>query len=45
MFGMRLYNDDCLVALKEIPDESIDCVVTDCPYHIIGGYLMKDILK
>lgn len=34
---MRLYNDDCLVVLKEIPDESIDCVVTDCPYHIVGG--------
>lgn len=34
---MKLYNEDCLVALKEIPDESIDCVVTDCPYHIISG--------
>lgn len=34
---MKLYNDDCLVALKEIPDESIDCVVTDCPYHIVQG--------
>ena len=34
---MKLYNEDCLVALKEIPDESIDCVVTDCPYHIVSG--------
>lgn len=34
---MKLYNEDCLVALKEIPDESVDCVVTDCPYHIVSG--------
>ena len=34
---MKLYNEDCLVALKEIPTESIDCVVTDCPYHIVSG--------
>ena len=34
---MKLYNDDCLNVLKEIPDESIDCVVTDCPYHIVAG--------
>lgn len=23
--------------LKDIPDESIDLVVTDCPYHIVSG--------
>lgn len=34
---MRLYNDDCLNVLKNIEDESIDCVVTDCPYHIVSG--------
>lgn len=34
---MKLYNDDCLVALKNIPDESVDCVITDCPYHIVEG--------
>ena len=34
---MELYNEDCLEALKRIPDESVDCVVTDCPYHIVGG--------
>lgn len=32
-----LHNQDCLVGLKEIPDESIDCVVTDCPYKIVAG--------
>lgn len=28
---------DCLKVLKNIPDESIDLVCTDCPYRIIGG--------
>lgn len=34
---MKLYNEDCLEVLKRIPDESIDLVVTDCPYHIVSG--------
>ena len=34
---VTLYNDDCMNILKEMKDESIDCVVTDCPYHIIAG--------
>ena len=34
---MKLYNEDCLDVLKTIADESVDLVVTDCPYHIIGG--------
>ncbi len=34
---MKLYNDDCLKVLKDIPDESIDLVCTDCPYHIVQG--------
>lgn len=33
----KLINNDCMVAIKNIPDKSIDLVVTDCPYHIIGG--------
>jgi len=28
----KLINDDCLVALKQIPDNSADCIVTDPPY-------------
>lgn len=30
---------DCLDILKQLPDESIDLVCTDCPYHIVhkGG--------
>ena len=34
---VQLFNADCLDVLKEIPDESIDLVITDCPYHIISG--------
>lgn len=34
---MRLENGDFLDIAKTIPDNSIDCVITDCPYHIIAG--------
>ena len=38
-----LYNDDCLNVFKNIKNESIDCVVTDCPYKIIaGGVTIKE---
>jgi site-specific DNA-methyltransferase (adenine-specific) len=39
---MQLFNEDCLQAFKRIPDESIDCVLTDCPYHIVSGGCTKD---
>lgn len=32
-----LLNTDCVVGMKEIPDESIDAIVTDCPYRLCGG--------
>lgn len=32
-----LYNNDCLEVLKKIPNNSIDLVVTDCPYRVISG--------
>lgn len=32
-----LYNQNCLVGMSDIPNESIDCVVTDTPYKIVGG--------
>lgn len=28
---------DCLELMKDIPDKSIDLIVTDCPYHIVSG--------
>jgi DNA modification methylase len=32
--NIQLINDDCLVALKTIPDNSVDSIVTDAPYHL-----------
>lgn len=33
----QIYNEDCLVGMKSISDNSIDLVVTDPPYKIISG--------
>lgn len=30
----KIYNGDCLELMKEIPDKSIDLVLTDPPYGI-----------
>jgi DNA modification methylase len=30
----KILNGDCLEHLKELPDNSIDCVITDPPYMI-----------
>lgn len=30
-------NIDCLDGLRELPDNSVDLVATDCPYHIVAG--------
>ena len=34
---IELYNNDCLKILEQIKTESIDLIVTDCPYHIVSG--------
>lgn len=34
---IKLLNGDCLELMQSIPDCSIDLVVSDVPYHIIGG--------
>ena len=34
---ISLFNKDCLEVLDNIPNNSIDLVVTDCPYKIIAG--------
>lgn len=31
---MKLYNGDCLEIMKEIPDKSIDLILTDPPYEL-----------
>jgi site-specific DNA-methyltransferase (adenine-specific) len=30
-------NRDCVEGMQEIPTESVDLVVTDCPYMLVGG--------
>lgn len=34
---IKLMKGDCLLRMKEIPDGSVDCVITDCPYKIVSG--------
>ena len=29
-----LYNEDCLLGIKKIPSQSIDCIISDMPYNI-----------
>ena len=41
----NLYNADCLDILRNMPDESVDCVVTDCPYRIVSGGCTNDAVK
>lgn len=28
----RIYNEDCLVGMRDIPDKSVDCIICDLPY-------------
>ena len=43
-----IYNQDCMKGLKEIPDKSIDAIITDPPYDFItkshkgGGFIKKE---
>ena len=32
----KIYNQDCTKGLKTLPDNSIDCIITDPPYFIDG---------
>lgn len=29
----KIYNEDCLVGMKRIPDESIDMILCDLPFN------------
>ncbi len=40
----RIYNEDCLEGMKRIPDGSVDLVLTDPPYKLIGGGRKNTIL-
>lgn len=37
---IKLYNKDCLEALKDLEDKSIDLIITDPPYNI-GNFMKK----
>ena len=41
-----LYNRDCLEVLEKLPNNSIDLIVTDCPYRVTsGGTVTKNTKK
>ena len=33
----QIYNMDCLEGMKQIPDGSVDLIVTDPPYGVLNG--------
>ena len=37
MEDIKLMQGDCLELMKQIPDNSVDLLVTDCPYKIVAG--------
>ncbi len=41
----QIYNEDCYKAIKDLPDKSIDLIITDPPYEINelkGGEMLKE---
>ena len=32
----KIYNEDCLVGMQEIPDKSIDAIICDLPYGVLN---------
>lgn len=47
MTTLQLYNADCLIQMKSIPDKSIDLIICDLPYGCLkgGGNRKNKILK
>jgi site-specific DNA-methyltransferase (adenine-specific) len=49
----KIYNCDCLIGMKQIPDESVDLICTDPPYKVtqrggsgtMSGYWATDITR
>lgn len=37
MVSLTLYNDDCLTAMKDIPDKSVDLIICDLPYGCLSN--------
>lgn len=40
--NINLFQGDCLEVMKGIPDGSVDCVITDPPYGIVGNIASTD---
>jgi len=38
----ELHHRNCLDVLNDIPERSIDLVITDCPYHVVQGGRVGD---
>lgn len=32
----KIYNCDCLIGMKQIPDGSVDCIICDLPYGVLN---------
>ena len=32
----KIYNEDCLIGMRDIPDKSIDAVICDLPYMVLN---------
>lgn len=30
----EIYNEDCLIAMKRLPENSVDCIICDLPYNL-----------
>ena len=35
---IKIYNEDCLIGMRSLPDNSVDCILTDPPYGITDCY-------
>jgi len=33
----KIYHGDCKLLIKDLPDKSVDCIVTDPPYEMVMG--------
>lgn len=45
MLKHGINNIDCMDGLRELPDETVDLVVTDPPYHIVSGGCSNDTVE
>ena len=42
MTEIKLYNEDCIAAMKKLDEKSIDLIVTDPPYNLGNFMFMPD---